>query len=209
MQKKLFIATALFIVGLIFLIGLVISLQKEQVVPEENIVELLPEPIILSGAKTIASTSIPFSAMVLKDQDTLRIAYNTHGLCLLPADASALSLVQQEKTFSISLSSYGKHCYAGEQVLDIPLSQFEGFDRALPTDALQITIWAPTEFSLAIESILAYQGGGRVLGVESEPKSPDRNKTFSHITPIRDVPYAPFAGDTGETTTLTTEDTDQ
>jgi hypothetical protein len=150
---------------------------------------LLLSPWTLNGSKTLseASADIPVGAM--DGKNALKVTYDLEGICALDGISSAISLVQHEssKKASVSLSDYGKNCQAGEQTVEIPLAHFRDIDWSKPVDEITGTFWYPTQYTIKITQIVAFNSGN-ILGISNEDKKKE-HKTFPDITPIRPFPY--------------------
>lgn len=94
----------------------------------------------------------------LKGNTTLRLTYDLKGTCLLDGDASAIIFDQpvNKQWRYISLSRYGKNCYRGEQVVDIPLSHFRGLDLTKPVGTFHMRIWSRKAFDVDITHAVLY-----------------------------------------------------
>jgi PKD repeat protein len=118
-------------------------------------VELLAQPWHLVGNNGAAEAYQDIDPYVLLGRDMLRITYDLHGLTALGGDASAIIFDQNGWQY-ISLSNYGQNGLDGEQVIDVPLSDFSGLDPNTAVGTLHTRFWYNGSFVVDITSIIAY-----------------------------------------------------
>ena len=87
----------------------------------------------------------------------IKIAYDLHGLDVLPGDASALIFDQPfgGAWHYISLADYGQNGFDGLQTIDIPLSAFIDLDLDQPAGTLHTRFWHTENYVVDIVSIMA------------------------------------------------------
>src|SRR5258708_6550991 len=157
-------------------------LIADEAVKAADTVELLDQPLHITGTKEIRTVNQPIPEDALANKDTVAITYNLHGLCLLKDKASAVSLIETNGIkHSISLTNFGKNCFDGEQTVSIPLKKFPGVTTDTKAVIFQMTFWYPTGFTIDISSVQIYK---YVLGARTKIRT--RHKTTpTPITPIQ------------------------
>ncbi|MBI4080726.1 MAG: hypothetical protein HY430_03055 [Candidatus Levybacteria bacterium] len=126
-----------------------------RVVSAETRVQLLTKPWKLSSKKGGPKEQYQLiDPNALKGGKTLRLTYNLKGACLLGGDASALIFDQPINTTwrYISLSRYGKNCYNGYQIVDIPLRDFGKLDASKQVGTFHTRIWHSKGYDIDILS---------------------------------------------------------
>lgn len=120
--------------------------------------ELLVQPWILKADKSSQERYQLVDPNVLIAKTTLRLTYDLHGTCLLGGDASALIFDQPFALawHFISLSNYGRNCYNGIQIVDIPLKNFSGLDLSQPVGTFHIRIWHQQPYFIDITSAVVF-----------------------------------------------------
>lgn len=89
---------------------------------------------------------------LLRGKSSLSVTYDLHGTCLLSGDASAIVFEQSGWKY-VSLSSYGKNCYNGQQTVLIPLSDFAGLDTSKDISGFRVRFWMSTPYMIDIVSV--------------------------------------------------------
>src|SRR5438034_7511122 len=75
--------------------------------------ELLKSAWEFSGRKEFSEKSVAIDPQMVRDNDTLEMTYDLHGLCLLQGDSSGVYFQDiHGQKYQVSLSKYGKNCYA-------------------------------------------------------------------------------------------------
>lgn len=112
----------------------------------------------IEGSDGSAGNSTVIRNGILLGKDTVTLAFDLHGLCLLGSDASAIAFEQNEWKF-ISLSEYSQNCKDGWQEVTIPLVNFRGTDTTVldPNQAIGPNfigrIWHEGSFAVDIYSV--------------------------------------------------------
>lgn len=154
-------------------------------------VSLLQGPVRLQGNKVLAHMKLPLLPALAGNHDMIKISYNLHGLCILGSAQAVIDFIQNDRTVrQIPLTAGGKNCHQGIQSIDIPLEFLHAQLRDDSVSHLQISVWYPTNFSVEIDDVIAYNKGSAVLGISVPEVAVPVQKTFDHITPIRSEPYA-------------------
>lgn len=122
---------------------------------QTNEVELLSQSWHLERNNGASEAYQAIDPNVLQGKDTVRITYDLHGLNALGGDASALIFDQNGWQY-VSLSNYGQNGLDGEQVAEIPLSDFMNLNPNESVGTLHTRFWYGSAFVVDITSIVAF-----------------------------------------------------
>lgn len=154
-------------------------------------ISLLPEPVRLEGNKVLAQMKLPLLPAIAGNREMIKISYNLHGLCVLGSASAVIDFIKNDTSVrQVPLTAGGKNCHQGIQSIDIPLEFLHSQLTEASASQLQISIWYPTNFSVEIHNVIAYNPGSAVLGISIPEVTAPVQKSFDHITPIRSEPYA-------------------
>ena len=105
----------------------------------------------LDGQKSLSDRELTVDPQLINQADSIRLTYDLHGLCLLPGEASALELRndQGQKDF-VSLANFGQNCLNGKQTVDIPTNNFADSSNA---NKIGVSIWHQMPYGITISEI--------------------------------------------------------
>jgi hypothetical protein len=156
-MNKIILALVLVLVGLLQIFSKYIDVQAQET-------SLISQSWKLSSVNGSVEAYQAVDPSLLKGKQAIRLTYNLNGLCLSPADASAI-VFDQNGWKMASLANYGTNCSTTVQTVTIPLTDFkdplsgEPLDMNKPLDgSFHVRFWSPTQFMIDLSNATLVDG---------------------------------------------------